>query len=105
MVEALTYMRKETPDIRTERDILLEKLRRIQMDYNALIEGSDDLETLRRIRKEEGGEARRQLYQYLAFFILLSCGMILFVMVMGGRQKTDKTATMASTPAIKPPFM
>lgn len=102
MVEALTYLKKETPDIRTERDILLEKLRRIQNDYNALLSGADELETLRRIRKEEGGEARRQLYLYLAFFFGLSCVMLLIVLFMSRRQNTDSAATIARTPAINP---
>lgn len=103
MVETLTYLKKETPDLRTEREALLEKLRRVQRDYNVLVSNTDDLETLRRIRQEEGGEAKRQLYQYLLFFFVLAAGMVLYVLFMSG-QKKDSTPSSAATPAMSPPL-
>lgn len=104
MVETLTYLKKETPDLRTEREALLERLRRVQRDYNVLVSNTDDLETLRRIRQEEGSDAKRQLYQYLAFFFLLAVVMILYVLFMSGRQKKDSTPSSAATPAMSPPL-
>lgn len=98
MIEQLTYLKKETPSIRVERDALLETLRRIQRDYTQMLLNTDDLETLRRIREQESDEGRTQLYRYLAFFILLACTMIIYLMVVG----PQRNAVTASTPMISP---
>ena len=39
-----------TGDLARQRDALIEKLRRIQRDYNGLLVNTDKMETLRRIR-------------------------------------------------------
>lgn len=101
MIEQVTYMKKETPSIRIERDSLLEKLRRIQRDYNEMILNTDDLETLRRIREQESEEGRTQLYRYIAFFLLLASIMIVYIIVMGSQRK-DTTANTLNTPTIIP---
>jgi hypothetical protein len=102
MIENLTYLKKETPDIRSQRDSLLETLRRIQQDYSAMITNTDDLETLRRIRQQENGEARRMLLIYLMAFLFVCC-MLLVYMVYTGR-KTPTSPTTAATPSMSPAF-
>jgi hypothetical protein len=100
MVESITYLKKETPDLKAERDKLLEDLRRIQQDYSAMLTNTDDLETLRRIRQQESGEARRQLLIYLIAFLFVSC-MLLVYMVYTGR-KNVTSPTTAAMPTASP---
>ena len=100
MIESLTYLKKETPDLKTERDKLLEDLRRIQRDYSGMLEATDDLETLRRIRQQENGEARRLLLLYLLAFIFLSVMLIVYIAYTG--RKTETTAMSAPTPTMSP---
>ena len=100
-IEGLTYLKKETPDIKTEREHLLEQLRRIQRDYSGLVDVSDDLTTLKRIREQEGGEFNRQLTLYLAFFFGLVLVVLILVFVMGG-QKAPTTAMSPATPSMSP---
>jgi hypothetical protein len=102
MIENITYLKKETPDIRSERDALLEKLRRIQRDYSEMVANTDDLETLRRIREQEGGEARRLLLLYLMAFLFVSV-LLLVYLVYSGRER-DTSQTTVATPTISPPL-
>lgn len=98
MIENVTYLKKDTPDIRAQRDSLLEKLRRIQQDYSAMIVNTDDLETLRRIREQENGEAHRQLLLYLMAFLFMT--MLLLVYLMYAGRSADATPTTTATPAM-----
>jgi septal ring factor EnvC (AmiA/AmiB activator) len=100
-IEELTFLKKDTPNIKAEREHLLEQLRRIQRDYGGVVDASDDLTTLRRIREQEGGEFSRQLYLYLAFFFGLVLLVLVLVFVMG-RQKADTAAMSPSTPSMSP---
>lgn len=100
MIENLTYLKKETPDLKAERDKLLEDLRRIQQDYSAMLTNTDDLETLRRIRQQENGEARRMLIIYLMAFLFVSCMLLVYVIYTG--RKTPTSATTAATPTMSP---
>lgn len=97
MIENLTYLKKETPDIRSQRDALLEKLRRIQKDYSEMIVNTDDLETLRRIREQENGEAHRQLLLYLMAFLFLTMVLLVYLMYVGRSAETTPTATAIPT--------
>ena len=97
MIEDLTFLKKDTPDIKNTRDELLERLRKIQKDYNGLLVNTDQLETLRRIRQQESREAERQLYMYLIFFLVIALLIVLFVLFFSG-QKKDATAASASMP-------
>ena len=103
-IEDMTYLKKDTPDIRIERDRLLEVLRRIQNDYNGLRENTDDLETLRRIREQEGGAAKAEVMWYLIAFLIAVVALIGVIFMMGG-QKALATAINPSTPAMSPPLM
>lgn len=100
MIENLTYLRKETPDLRSQRDSLLEKLRRIQQDYSAMLVNTDDLETLRRIREQENGEAKRQLFLYLIALLFVSCMLLVYIVYSG--RKTPTSQTVAATPTMSP---
>lgn len=100
MIESLTYLKRETPDVKVERDKLLEDLRRIQRDYTGMILNTDDLETLRRIRQQENGEARRQLLMYLVVFVFVATMLIVYIIYTS--RKADTTATSAPTPTMSP---
>jgi hypothetical protein len=96
MITQLTFLKKSTPSIRTERDKLVKQLDRIQREYNELAANRDELETLRRIRMEEGGEATKMLYRYLLAFFVACAGLILLLFFMS--QRNEITAPIASTP-------
>ena len=102
MIENLTYLRKETPDIRTERDALLEKLRRIQRDYSAMIVNTDEMETLRRIREQENGDVKRYLMIYLIGFLFVVTLLLVYMVFLGRKAETSPTAT--ATPTMSPAF-
>ena len=103
-IEDLTYLKTTTPDMRMEREHLLAVLRRIQTDYSGLIENTDDLETLRRIREQEGGAAKQELMWYIIAFFAMAAALLGVIFVMGG-QKALATAMSPSTPAMSPPLM
>jgi small-conductance mechanosensitive channel len=96
MIEKATFLKKDTPNLKRERDELVERLRQIQKEYNGLLVNTDTLETLRRIRQQESSEANRQLYLYLFFFLILSMGIFVYLLFM--TQRKDTTAPMASMP-------
>jgi hypothetical protein len=100
MIENLTYLKKETPDIRMERDALLASLRRIQKDYSEMLVNTDDLETLRRIREQEGGEAKRVLLIYILAFLFVTM-MLMVYLVYSGRT-TPTSPTTAAMPTMSP---
>jgi uncharacterized coiled-coil DUF342 family protein len=103
MIERLTFLKKETPDIKKERDELLDRLRQIQKDYNGLLVNTDQLETLRRIRQQENGEADRQLRMYLFFFLAVCLIIFLYLLFMTQRKET--TAPSASIPPTTAAFV
>lgn len=96
MIGQVTFLKRNSPTIKRERDQLTEQLRRIQREYNALVANRDQLETLRRIRQQESTEANRQLYWYLfAFFGLV---VVLLVAMLFFSYRKETTAAIASTP-------
>jgi hypothetical protein len=96
MIEKLTFLKDNTPDIKKERNALIQKLGQIQRDYSGLIAATDTLETLRRIRQQATYDADYQLRLYLLFFLLLALCIVFYVMFMA--QKKDTTAPSARTP-------
>jgi hypothetical protein len=96
MIEKLTFLKQNTPDIKKERNALIQKLGQIQRDYSGLIAATDTLETLRRIRQQATYDADSQLRLYLLFFLLLALCIVFYVMFMA--QKKDTTAPSARTP-------
>lgn len=104
MIEQMTFAKQETPVLVKERDILVKKLHRIQMDYNGLLVNTDTLETLRRIREQEGSAYQRDLYRYLVFFFVVCVGVLLMILFVKKGQ-ADTTASSAAMPSMSPPLM
>ena len=96
MIQQATFLKKDTPSLKKERDELIERLRQIQKEYNGLIVNTDQLETLRRIRQQENAEATRMLHMYLFFFLALCMAVLVYVLFM--TQRKDTTAPSASIP-------
>lgn len=104
MISVIAQSRRQTGDLRAERDALMAKLRRIQEDYNGLVQDTDKLETLRRIREYETAKADKGLYTYLIIF-LVGCLVLLLVIVMrSGSQTTSTAAPMPSNAAAIAPL-
>jgi hypothetical protein len=103
MIQQLTFLKRDTPDIKKERNELIERLRQIQKDYNGLLVNTDQLETLRRIRQQESSEANRLLYMYLFFFLAVCVAVFLYLMFM--TQRKDTTAASASMPPTAAAFV
>lgn len=96
MIEQLTFLKQNTPNIKQERDKLIQKLAEIQKDYSGLIEANDTLETLRRIREHVKSDTDYELHIYLLFFLLFALCIVFYVLFMA--QRKDTTAASASTP-------
>ena len=104
MIQQLTFAKRDTPILVKERDILVQKLRRIQLDYNGLLVNTDKLETLRRIREQEGGSFKRDLYRYLMFFFIVCVGILLMILFVKKGSQKESSATSAATPSTMPPL-
>jgi NTP pyrophosphatase (non-canonical NTP hydrolase) len=86
------------------RDDLMRKLDRIQKDYNGLAQSSDQLETLKRIRRDQTGTVNQFFWTYFWLFIVLC----LFVLVMLFFKKAapsvpQSNVNVMSTPRIADP--
>lgn len=88
MISASDPQRRTMPAVRDE---LVERLRRIQLDYNGLLQNTDDLETLRRIRAQEEGGFWSVFYWHLAFLAIAFVG-VLILMIYKRRATTNETA-------------
>jgi DnaJ-domain-containing protein 1 len=85
---------------KTRTDMLFEQLDRIQKDYNGLVQSTDQLETLRRIRDQ------RNPHSFQTFFYLfIGLCLLLFVFVFFKNYISDSTASIPTTPAITPPLI
>lgn len=103
MIEQLTFLKKDTPKIKQERDDLINRLRQIQREYNGLLVNTDQLETLRRIRQQENGEAERQMRMLLFFFLAVCLAILLYLLI--ATQRKDTTAASASMPPTTAAFV
>jgi FtsZ-binding cell division protein ZapB len=103
MIEQLTFLKRDTPQLKKDRDELVDKLRQIQNDYNGLLVNTDQLETLRRIRQQENGEAERQLRMYLFFFLAICLAIFIYLLI--ATQRKDTTAPSASMPPTTAAFV
>ena len=65
-----------------------------------MLVNTDDLETLRRIRQQENGDAKRELLLYLMVFLFVSCMFLVYVVYTG--RKTPTSQTVAATPTMSP---
>ena len=99
MIEKLTFLKKDSPNLKLERDELVKRLGQIQSDYNGLRANTDKLETLRRIRQQESSEDDRLLYWYIFAFLILSLLLLMYLVFYG---KSEATAAIASAVPITP---
>lgn len=81
----------------TTRDELVNKLQRIQRDYDGLLVNTDKLETLRRIRQFEEKDWKREVLIYLIVFLVLA--LVLLIIMFVRRQKKDTAIMTPMTPA------
>ena len=81
------------------RNQLIENLHRIQRDYNGLIQNTDKIETLRRIRREEYDTTPLKRYLFFFFAILF---VILILLLFFQRKPT--APAIPSNPAIATTF-
>lgn len=86
------------------RDDLMQKLDRIQKDYNGLAQSTDQLETLRRIRRDQSSTSSQFFWTYFWLFITLCGVVILFLFFKGAPQSsvsvTSSPTIAAATPAL-----
>ena len=81
------------------RNQLIGNLHRIQRDYNGLVQNTDKIETLRRIRREEYDTT--PIKQYLFFFFAILFVIIVLLLFF---QKKPTAAAIPSNPAIATTF-
>lgn len=102
MIGILTNMKEDGGGrIQEQRNQLIEKLQRIQQDYNGLIQNTDKLETLRRIRQSEQTVSTKTLQLYLIFFFAI---LLVILLLMLFFQKKPIAAPMPSSPAMAASF-
>lgn len=87
-----------TQSIETLRTDLVTRLRRIQVDYNGLLQTTDELETLRRIRAEEEGGFLQMFYWHLIGLAVVFVG-VLAVMIYMRLQTSPATTASPTTSA------
>jgi hypothetical protein len=85
-----------------QRDELIEKLRRIQRDYNGLLVNTDKMETLRRIRGFQEQDWKSTLQMYFIFFSLLA-GVLFLVLLFKRPRQIAESTNIAPTSAISTP--
>jgi hypothetical protein len=101
MISILTLAKSGSAQMVTYRDELIQKLEKIQRDYNGLVKDSDKLETLRRIRAFEDESWKRTLRMYLiAFLAIISLVGILVMFKKGTQKALTTTATPISAAAM-----
>ena len=103
MIRDSTMSGSTDPTIESARQELIQKLQRIQQDYNGLVQNTDKLETLRRIRSFNQESSQSELRIYLFVFLILAVAV--FITLIFKRQNIDMATTMPSSPATMPPFI
>lgn len=89
-------------EIEKQRDELIQKLVRIQKDYNGLLVNTDKLETLRRIRGFQESDWKKRLNLY--FLIFVAIAVIFFFVLLFRRQKVVSTNTAPTSATSAPPL-
>jgi hypothetical protein len=88
-------------DLAAERDELVKRLQRIQQDYSGLLQNTDKVETLRRIRSYQDESWRPTFtFHLIAFFVL---AITVFLVVLFLRQR-ENTATNPMAATMRPSF-
>jgi predicted nuclease with TOPRIM domain len=103
MLTILARVRDSINNTQEYRDTLVEKLKRIQLDYNGLLQTTDKLETLRRIRAQEKDDSRGLLFNYLIALAVL-IGLVLLVMIVRTWFYRRSTSASTTSPATIAPL-
>lgn len=103
MLTLLARLRDSIDNTQEYRDTLVEKLKRIQLDYNGLLQTTDKLETLRRIRAQEKDDSRGLLFNYLIALAVL-IGLVLLVMIVRTWFYRRSTSASTTSPATIAPL-
>jgi hypothetical protein len=90
-------------DLARQRDKLIEKLRRIQRDYNGLLVNTDKVQTLRRIRGFQEEDWKGKLQLYIIFFAILAG--VMFLIVLFKRQRVESANIAPMSAMSTPPLM
>lgn len=102
MLTILAQQRDSINNTAEYRDSLVEKLKRIQLDYNGLLQTTDKLETLRRIRAQETDESKAVLLQYFIALGVLIGLVFLVIIVRAWLYRRSTSASTASPATIAP---
>lgn len=104
MITIITEAKQKNGNIEVYRDELVAKLQRIQKDYNGLLQNTDTLETLRRIRNQEEKEANGSIFWLIVGFLVL-CVLTLITMMIFGGQKNESADIIPTSPATTMPLI
>lgn len=92
----------QTDELESERTELIQRLQRIQTDYSGLLQNTDKVETLRRIRSYQDTSWRPMFFVHLIAFFVLAFVVFLVVVFLRQRDSTPASPTSATT---KPPLI
>ncbi len=84
-------------DLAAERDELVKRLQRIQQDYSGLLQNTDKVETLRRIRSYQDESWRPTFAFHLGAFFVLAILLFLVVLILRQRANSATSPTTATT--------
>ena len=104
MISVITQAKQKNGNIEIYRDELVAKLQRIQKDYNGLLQNTDTLETLRRIRIQEEKEVNGSIFWLIGGFIVI-CILTLLAMMFFGSQKAESATIMPTNVATTMPLI
>lgn len=93
MIGILTLAKSSSSELTNYRDELIQKLEKIQSDYNGLVRDSDKLTTLRKIRAFEDDSWKSTLRWYL--FVFLAVVAVVGILLLFKRSTPQ---TIAATP-------
>lgn len=96
MIRILTLAKSSGSNMTEYRDELIQKLEKIQADYNGLVRDSDKLATIRRIRAFEDESWKRTLRLYLFAFLAV---VVLVGVILMFKKKSSQADMIPATPA------
>jgi hypothetical protein len=104
MLQKVADVKDGSANIEKYRADLVQRLIRIQHDYNSLATSQDKIETLRRIRNDQKSNFDDAFFGY-AVGLFISCVLLFFVILFKGGHRAAANPAMASNPTMTAPFM
>lgn len=104
MLQKVADVKDGSANIEKYRAELIQKLVRIQHDYNSLATSHDKIETLRRIRNDQQSNFDGAFFGY-AVGLFISCVLLFFVILFKGGHRAAANPAMASSAMMTPPLM